>query len=69
MLNKFHIPFSQPNKQPIKPHLIHTLQHLLSFNLPKYIHPYPHFHIIHISPIASQTPYYLLLTPTPTLPE
>ena len=36
----------------MKPDVIHTLEHLLAFNLRKYIDRYPHFDIIDISPMA-----------------
>ena len=38
----------------MKPDVIHTLEHLLAFNLRKYIDRYPHFDIIDISPMGAK---------------
>ena len=69
IVNKFDIRFCQPNKQAMKPDVIHTLEHLLAFNLRKYIDRYPHFDIIDISPMGCQTGYYLVVSGTPTVRE
>ena len=53
----------------MKPDVIHTLEHLLAFNLRKYIDRYPHFDIIDISPMGCQTGYYLVVSGTPTVRE
>ena len=37
IVNKFDIRFCQPNKQAMKPDAIHTLEHLLAFNIRKHI--------------------------------
>ena len=36
VVNKFDIRFCQPNKQAMKPDTIHTLEHLLAFNIRKH---------------------------------
>lgn len=48
-VNKFDIRFCQPNKQAMKPDTIHTLEHLLAFNIRTHSEKYDHFDIIDIS--------------------
>src|SRR4051795_6816721 len=59
VVNKYDIRFCQPNKQAMKPDTIHTLEHLLAFNLREHAEKYDHFDIIDISPMGCQTGYYL----------
>ncbi|QPC47308.1 S-ribosylhomocysteine lyase [Mangrovibacillus cuniculi] len=69
VVNKFDIRFSQPNKQAMKPDAIHTLEHLLAFNIRKYSERYDHFDIIDISPMGCQTGFYLVVSGSPTVEE
>ncbi|WP_110927330.1 S-ribosylhomocysteine lyase [Bacillus massiliglaciei] len=69
VVNKFDIRFCQPNKQAMKPDTIHTLEHLLAFNIRKYAEQYDHFDIIDISPMGCQTGYYLVVSGEPTVGE
>src|SRR6478735_116055 len=46
VVNKFDIRFCQPNKQAMKPDVIHTLEHLLAFNIRTHVEKYDHFDII-----------------------
>lgn len=69
VVNKFDIRFSQPNKQAMKPDAIHTLEHLLAFNIRKYSERYDHFDIIDISPMGCQTGFYLVVSGAPTVEE
>lgn len=69
VVNKYDIRFCQPNKQAMKPDTIHTLEHLLAFNLREHAEKYDHFDIIDISPMGCQTGYYLVVSGTPTVEE
>jgi len=69
LVNKFDIRFCQPNKQAMKPDTIHTLEHLLAFNIRKHSEKYDHFDIIDISPMGCQTGYYLVVSGEPTVTE
>lgn len=68
-VNKFDIRFSQPNKQAMKPDAIHTLEHLLAFNIRTHSEKYDHFDIIDISPMGCQTGFYLVVSGNPTVTE
>ena len=69
VVNKYDIRFCQPNKQAMKPDVIHTLEHLLAFNLRKHSEKYDHFDIIDISPMGCQTGFYLIVSGEPTIDE
>lgn len=69
VVNKFDIRFCQPNKQSMKPDAIHTLEHLLAYNIRKYSEKYNHFDIIDISPMGCQTGFYLVVSGEPTVSE
>ncbi|CAH0346785.1 S-ribosylhomocysteine lyase [Bacillus sp. CECT 9360] len=69
VVNKFDIRFFQPNKQAMKPDAIHTLEHLLAFNIRKHSEKYDHFDIIDISPMGCQTGFYLVVSGEPTVSE
>lgn len=69
VVNKFDIRFCQPNKQAMKPDAIHTLEHLLAFNIRTFSEPYAHFDIIDISPMGCQTGFYLVVSGEPTVEE
>ncbi|MFE8698160.1 S-ribosylhomocysteine lyase [Cytobacillus sp. FJAT-53684] len=69
VVNKFDIRFCQPNKQAMKPDAIHTLEHLLAFNIRTFSEPYDHFDIIDISPMGCQTGFYLVVSGEPTVEE
>lgn len=69
VVNKFDIRFCQPNKQTMKPAEIHTLEHLLAFNIRKHAAEYNHFDIIDISPMGCQTGFYLVVSGEPTVEE
>jgi S-ribosylhomocysteine lyase len=69
VVNKFDIRFCQPNKQAMKPDAIHTLEHLLAFNIRKHSEQYDHFDIIDISPMGCQTGFYLVVSGEPTVTE
>ena len=69
IVNKYDIRFCQPNKQAMKPDVIHTLEHLLAFNLRAHVEKYNHFDIIDISPMGCQTGYYLVVSGEPTVEE
>lgn len=69
VVNKFDIRFCQPNKQAMKPDVIHTLEHLLAFNLRAHVENYNHFDIIDISPMGCQTGYYLVVSGEPAVEE
>ncbi|EOR23770.1 S-ribosylhomocysteine lyase [Cytobacillus oceanisediminis] len=69
VVNKYDIRFCQPNKQAMKPDVIHTLEHLLAFNLRAHVEKYNHFDIIDISPMGCQTGYYLVVSGEPTVDE
>ncbi|MGL4520993.1 MAG: S-ribosylhomocysteine lyase [Bacilli bacterium] len=66
VVNKFDIRFAQPNKQAMSPALIHTLEHLLAFNLRKHLDKFTGFDIIDISPMGCQTGFYLVISGTAT---
>ncbi|WP_246941468.1 S-ribosylhomocysteine lyase [Bacillus pinisoli] len=68
-VNKFDIRFCQPNKQAMKPDAIHTLEHLLAFNIRKHSEKYDHFDIIDVSPMGCQTGFYLVVSGNPTVSE
>ncbi|MBM7660438.1 S-ribosylhomocysteine lyase [Bacillus mesophilus] len=68
-VNKFDIRFCQPNKQAMKPDAIHTLEHLLAFNIRKHSEKYDHFDIIDVSPMGCQTGFYLVVSGNPTQSE
>ncbi|WP_243300129.1 S-ribosylhomocysteine lyase [Bacillus litorisediminis] len=69
VVNKFDIRFCQPNKQAMKPDAIHTLEHLLAFNIRKHAEKYDHFDIIDISPMGCQTGFYLVVSGSPSVEE
>jgi S-ribosylhomocysteine lyase len=69
VVNKFDIRFCQPNKQAMKPDVIHTLEHLLAFTLRTHSEKYDHFDIIDISPMGCQTGYYLVVSGNPSVEE
>ncbi|MCP8967579.1 S-ribosylhomocysteine lyase [Ectobacillus ponti] len=69
VVNKYDIRFCQPNKQAMKPDAIHTLEHLLAYNLRKHVEKHNHFDIIDISPMGCQTGFYLVVSGTPTVGE
>ncbi|GAA0325787.1 S-ribosylhomocysteine lyase [Bacillus carboniphilus] len=69
VVNKFDIRFCQPNKQAMKPDAIHTLEHLLAFNIRKHVEQYDHFDIIDVSPMGCQTGFYLVVSGEPTVEE
>lgn len=69
VVNKFDIRFSQPNKQSMKPDAIHTLEHLLAYNIRKHSEKYDHWDVIDISPMGCQTGFYLVVSGEPTVLE
>lgn len=69
VVNKYDIRFCQPNKQAMKPDAIHTLEHLLAFNIRTYSEKYAHFDIIDISPMGCQTGFYLVVSGEPKVEE
>ncbi|MGN1402103.1 MAG: S-ribosylhomocysteine lyase [Bacillus sp. (in: firmicutes)] len=69
VVNKFDIRFCQPNKQAMKPEAIHTLEHLLAYNLRKHSEKYDHWDIIDISPMGCQTGFYLVVSGEPKVTE
>ncbi|MDX8367431.1 S-ribosylhomocysteine lyase [Cytobacillus sp. IB215665] len=69
VVNKFDIRFCQPNKQAMNPDAIHTLEHLLAFNIRKYAERYNHFDIIDVSPMGCQTGFYLVVSGEPSVSE
>ncbi len=69
VVNKYDIRFCQPNKQAMKPDVIHTLEHLLAINIRKYSEKYDHWDVIDISPMGCQTGYYLVVSGEPTVLE
>lgn len=68
-VNKFDIRFCQPNKEALKPDVIHTLEHLLAINIRRFAEDYDHFDVVDISPMGCQTGYYLIMSGTPTVGE
>ncbi|MGM9929949.1 MAG: S-ribosylhomocysteine lyase [Bacillus sp. (in: firmicutes)] len=69
IVNKYDIRFCQPNKQAMKPDVIHTLEHLLAINIRKHSEKYPNWDVIDISPMGCQTGYYLVVSGEPTVLE
>lgn len=69
IVNKYDLRFCQPNKEAMEPEVIHTLEHLLAFNLRKHVVKYDHFDIIDISPMGCQTGFYLVVDGEPTVQE
>src|SRR5690606_32999937 len=69
VVNKFDIRFCQPNKDAMKPDAMHSLEHLLAFNIRKHAEKYDHFEIIDISPMGCQTGYYLVVSGSPKVEE
>jgi S-ribosylhomocysteine lyase len=69
VVNKFDIRFCQPNKQAMKPDAIHSLEHLLAYNIRGAAEKYDHFDIIDISPMGCQTGFYLVVSGKPTVEE
>lgn len=69
IVNKYDIRFCQPNKEAMEPDVIHTLEHLLAFNIRKHVEKYDHFEIIDISPMGCQTGFYLVVSGEPTVAE
>ncbi|MEH6945128.1 S-ribosylhomocysteine lyase [Bacillus sp. JJ722] len=69
VVNKFDIRFCQPNKQAMKPDAIHTLEHLLAFNIRKHSEKYDNWDVIDISPMGCQTGFYLVVSGEPTVAE
>jgi S-ribosylhomocysteine lyase len=69
VVNKYDIRFCQPNKQSMDPSAMHSLEHLLAFNIRKHAEKYDHFDIIDISPMGCQTGFYLVVSGTPTVEE
>ncbi|WP_217608865.1 S-ribosylhomocysteine lyase, partial [Bacillus sp. GbtcB15] len=53
----------------MKPDTIHTLEHLLAFNIREHAEKYDHFDIIDISPMGCQTGYYLVVSGKPEVTE
>lgn len=69
VVNKYDIRFCQPNKQSMKPDAMHSLEHLLAFNIRKHAAEYHHFDIIDISPMGCQTGFYLVVSGEPAVEE
>ncbi len=69
VVNKFDIRFCQPNKQAMKPDVIHTLEHLLAINIRRFTEKYDHFDVIDVSPMGCQTGYYLIVSGSPSVEE
>lgn len=69
VVNKFDIRFCQPNKESMKPEAMHSLEHLLAYNIRKHAAKYNHFDIIDISPMGCQTGFYLVVSGNPTVEE
>ncbi|WP_100373884.1 S-ribosylhomocysteine lyase [Bacillus sp. FJAT-45037] len=61
-VNKFDIRFYQPNKQAMRPNVIHTMEHLLALNLRRFAEEYDHFEVIDLSPMGCQTGFYLIMS-------
>ncbi|WP_413378708.1 S-ribosylhomocysteine lyase [Alkalihalobacillus sp. 1P02AB] len=68
-VNKFDIRFFQPNKQAMKPDVIHTMEHLLALNIRRFAEEYAHFDVIDLSPMGCQTGFYLIMSGTPSVEE
>ncbi|GAE30334.1 S-ribosylhomocysteine lyase [Halalkalibacter hemicellulosilyticus] len=68
-VNKFDIRFFQPNKQAMKPDVIHTMEHLLALNIRRFAEKYEHFEVIDLSPMGCQTGFYLIMSGKPTVDE
>ncbi|KMK77686.1 S-ribosylhomocysteine lyase [Alkalihalobacillus pseudalcaliphilus] len=69
VVNKFDIRFSQPNKQSMKPDVIHTMEHLLALNIRRFAEDYHHFDVIDLSPMGCQTGFYLIMNGDPSVDE
>lgn len=69
VVNKFDIRFCQPNKESMKPEAMHSLEHLLAYNIRNHAAKYNHFDIIDISPMGCQTGFYLVVSGNPTVEE
>ncbi|WP_050616154.1 S-ribosylhomocysteine lyase [Bacillus testis] len=69
VVNKFDIRFCQPNKEAMEPGAIHTLEHLLAYNIRKHSEQYNHWDVIDISPMGCQTGFYLVVSGEPTVSE
>lgn len=69
VVNKFDIRFCQPNKGSMKPDAMHSLEHLLAYNIRKHAAKYDHFDIIDISPMGCQTGFYLVVSGEPSVEE
>jgi S-ribosylhomocysteine lyase len=68
VINKFDIRFSQPNKENMQPDALHSLEHLLAYNIRGCAEKYD-FDIIDISPMGCQTGFYLVVSGEPTVDE
>jgi S-ribosylhomocysteine lyase len=68
-INKFDIRFFQPNKQAMKPNVIHTMEHLLALNVRRFAEDYDHFDVIDLSPMGCQTGFYLIMSGAPSVDE
>ncbi|WP_398574601.1 S-ribosylhomocysteine lyase, partial [Staphylococcus epidermidis] len=53
-MHKYHIPFKHPNNQHIHIPPLHSLHHLIPQNITNHTHK-----LLHLTPIPSQTPFYL----------
>lgn len=69
IVNKFDIRFCQPNKAAMKPDAMHSLEHLLAYNIRQHAAKYNHFDIIDISPMGCQTGFYLVVSGAPSVDE
>jgi S-ribosylhomocysteine lyase len=69
VVNKFDIRFCQPNKESMKPDAMHSVEHLLAFNIRRFAEKYDHFDIIDISPMGCQTGFYLVVSGEPKVEE
>ncbi len=69
VVNKFDLRFSQPNKESMDPAGLHSLEHLVAYNIRKHVAKYDHFDIIDISPMGCQTGFYLVVSGEPTVEE
>lgn len=69
VVNKFDIRFCQPNKEAMTPEAIHSLEHLLAYNLRHFVTDYHHYDIIDISPMGCQTGFYLVVSGQPSVDE
>ena len=69
IVKKFDVRFCQPNKQAMSPEVIHSLEHLLAFNIRRFAQEYDHFDIIDLSPMGCQTGFYLIVNGEPSVEE